>query len=74
MTLTNDGLTAHLDGLLAGWENEVVEFKEAACRFSADKTGEYVRYPLMVSPHVRAVFPFINQSVQRASYRKAVVR
>lgn len=42
MTLKNDELTAHLDGLLAGWENEVVEFKEAARQFSADKTGEYV--------------------------------
>lgn len=42
MTLTNDELTALLDRLLAGWENEVVEFKEAARQFSADKTGEYV--------------------------------
>ncbi|MBB1514263.1 putative DNA binding domain-containing protein [Tessaracoccus sp. MC1627] len=42
MTLTNDELTDLLDRLLAGWENEVVEFKEAARQFSADKTGEYV--------------------------------
>lgn len=42
MTLTNDELTELLDRLLAGWENEVVEFKEAARQFSADKTGEYV--------------------------------
>ena len=42
MTLTNDELTTLLDRLLAGWENEVVEFKEAARQFSADKTGEYV--------------------------------
>ena len=42
MTLTNDELTELLDRLLVGWENEVVEFKEAARQFSADKTGEYV--------------------------------
>jgi len=42
MTLTSDELTELLDRLLAGWENEVVEFKEAARQFSADKTGEYV--------------------------------
>ena len=42
MTLTSDELTELLDRLLAGWENEVVEFKEAAHQFSADKTGEYV--------------------------------
>jgi putative ATP-dependent DNA helicase len=42
MTLTSDELTELLDRLLAGWENEVVEFKEATRQFSADKTGEYV--------------------------------
>ena len=42
MTPTNEELTELLDRLLAGWENEVVEFKEAARQFSADKTGEYV--------------------------------
>lgn len=42
MTLTSDELTGLFDRLLAGWENEVVEFKEAAHQFSADKTGEYV--------------------------------
>lgn len=42
MTLTNDELTELLDQLLGGWENEVVEFKEAARQFSADKTGAYV--------------------------------
>lgn len=42
MTLTKDALPELLDRLLAGWENEVVEFKEAARQFSADKTGEYV--------------------------------
>lgn len=42
MTWTNDELTELLDRLLAGPENEVVEFKEAARQFSADKTGEYV--------------------------------
>ena len=42
MTLTSDELTGLLDRLLAGWENEVVEFKEAARQFSADKAGEYV--------------------------------
>src|SRR5699024_6961728 len=42
MTMTNDELTEVLNRLLAGWENEVVEFKEAARQFSVDKTGEYV--------------------------------
>ncbi len=42
MTLTRDELTELLDRLLAGWESEVVEFKEATRQFSADKTGEYV--------------------------------
>lgn len=42
MTLTSDELTGLLDRLLADWENEVVEFKEAARQFSADKAGEYV--------------------------------
>ena len=42
MTMTMDELTELLHRLLAGWENEVVEFKEAARQFSADKTGEYV--------------------------------
>ncbi len=42
MTMTNDELHGLIDRLLVGWENEVVEFKEAARQFSADKTGEYV--------------------------------
>ncbi len=42
MALTNSELTELLLRLLGGWENEVVEFKEAAWQFSADKTGEYV--------------------------------
>lgn len=42
MAMTTDELTELLHRLLAGWENEVVEFKEAARQFSADKTGEYV--------------------------------
>ena len=42
MTMTMDELTELLHRLLAGWENEVVEFKEATRQFSADKTGEYV--------------------------------
>ncbi|MGP5578244.1 RNA-binding domain-containing protein [Corynebacterium flavescens] len=42
MTMTTDELTELLHRLLAGWENEVVEFKEAARQFSVDKTGEYV--------------------------------
>ena len=41
MTLTNDELTEVLDRLLADGENEVVEFKEAAHRFSANNTDEY---------------------------------
>ncbi len=42
MTLTGNELAKLLDRLLAGWENEVVEFKEAANQYSAEKTGEYV--------------------------------
>lgn len=42
MAMTTEELTELLHRLLAGWENEVVEFKEAARQFSADKTGEYV--------------------------------
>lgn len=40
--MSPDELSALLDRLIDGWENEVVEFKEAARQFSADKTGEYV--------------------------------
>ena len=35
-------LSALLDQLIAGWENEVVEFKTARNQYSADKTGAYV--------------------------------
>lgn len=35
-------LSALLDRLIAGWENEVVEFKTASTQYSADKTGGYV--------------------------------
>lgn len=40
--MRTDELTALLDRLIAGWENEVVEFKGAGNQYSADKTGEYV--------------------------------
>ncbi|MFT4157338.1 MAG: putative DNA binding domain-containing protein [Microbacterium sp.] len=40
--MTPTELTALLDQLIAGWENEVVEFKTATNQYSADKTGEYV--------------------------------
>ena len=40
--MTSADLTALLDRLIAGWENEVVEFKTASSQYSADKTGEYV--------------------------------
>ncbi|MDT0202398.1 RNA-binding domain-containing protein [Nocardioides sp. AE5] len=40
--MSPDELRDLLDDLIDGWENEVVEFKEAAHQFSADKTGEYV--------------------------------
>jgi ATP-dependent DNA helicase RecG len=40
--VTPHQLRDHLDRLIAGGENEVVEFKEARNRFSADDTGEYV--------------------------------
>lgn len=40
--MSPDDLRDHLDRLIAGWENEVVEFKEARQQFSADKIGEYV--------------------------------
>lgn len=39
--MTNS-LTDLLESLLAGWENEVVEFKEARRQFSLERTGEYV--------------------------------
>lgn len=42
MTVTNDEISGLLGRLLAGRENEVVEFKAAREQFSADKTGEYV--------------------------------
>ncbi|WP_282856726.1 RNA-binding domain-containing protein [Pseudoclavibacter helvolus] len=42
MTDATDDLAARLDRLLADWEGEVVEFKEASRQYSADKTGEYV--------------------------------
>lgn len=40
--MSPDDLSALLTDLIDGWETEVVEFKEAARQFSADKTGEYV--------------------------------
>lgn len=42
MTMTMDELSDLLQQLLAGWEDEVVEFKEASRQYSAEKTGEYV--------------------------------
>jgi ATP-dependent DNA helicase RecG len=42
MPMTPTELHALLDQLIAGWENEVVEFKTASNQYSADKTGEYV--------------------------------
>ncbi|RZU66027.1 ATP-dependent DNA helicase RecG [Microterricola gilva] len=39
--MTPAEMTALLDRLLAGWENEVVEFKEAGDGYSTDKIGEY---------------------------------
>ena len=39
--MTPAEMTALLDRLLAGWENEVVEFKEAGDGYSTDKVGEY---------------------------------
>ncbi|MDN4172249.1 putative DNA binding domain-containing protein [Nocardioides sp. SOB77] len=40
--MSPDEMHALLTSLIDGWENEVVEFKEAARQYSADKTGEYV--------------------------------
>lgn len=40
--MTNDELISLLDSLIRGWENEVVEFKEARTRFDREKIGEYV--------------------------------
>lgn len=40
--MTSQELTELLNRLIAGWENEIVEFKTASNQFSADKTGEYV--------------------------------
>lgn len=42
MTLTGDELVGLLDRLLAGWESEIVKFKEAAHQSSTGKTGGYV--------------------------------
>lgn len=42
MSMTTDELTGLLDRLLAGWENEVVEFKEASTQFDTEKIGKYV--------------------------------
>ncbi|WP_282825090.1 RNA-binding domain-containing protein [Gulosibacter sediminis] len=39
--MTPAEITPLLDRLLAGWENEVVEFKEAGDGYSTDKIGEY---------------------------------
>lgn len=39
--MTPAEMTALLDRLLAGWENEIVEFKEAGDGYSTDKIGEY---------------------------------
>lgn len=39
--MTPAEMTALLNRLLAGWENEVVEFKEAGGGYSTDKIGEY---------------------------------
>lgn len=40
--MSPDELESLLTNLIGGWENEVVEFKQATRQFSADKTGEYV--------------------------------
>lgn len=42
MAAMTEPLTHLLERLLADWENEVVEFKEAARQFSVERTGEYV--------------------------------
>ena len=42
MTMTMDELTELLHRLLAGWENEVVEFKEAARLRLTPKSGQVV--------------------------------
>lgn len=34
-------LQSLLDGLIAAWENEVIEFKQAGRDYSTDKIGEY---------------------------------
>jgi ATP-dependent DNA helicase RecG len=39
--MTPTELAELLDRLLAGWENEIVEFKEAGDGYSTDKIGEY---------------------------------
>jgi ATP-dependent DNA helicase RecG len=41
MAITTRKLTETLDRLIAVWENEVVEFKEAGNDFSTDSIGEY---------------------------------
>lgn len=41
MILTNDELSSLLNRLIAGWENEVVEFKEANDNFPTSDIGKY---------------------------------
>ncbi len=39
--MTNDGLLALLDQLIAGWLNETVDFKQASHDFETSKIGEH---------------------------------
>lgn len=39
--MTPTGLKLLLDQLIAAWENEVVEFKQAGSDYDTDKIGEY---------------------------------
>jgi ATP-dependent DNA helicase RecG len=39
--LNQEALTQHLSTLIAKWENEVIEFKQAGTDYKTDKIGEY---------------------------------
>ncbi len=46
------GLSTLLDRLIAGWESEVVEFKEANREFGTDKIGRYFSASSMAIPWI----------------------
>lgn len=39
--MNQEALTQHLSSLIAKWENEVIEFKQAGTDYKTDKAGKY---------------------------------